>query len=103
MISSKQGSTIKKYKFYFQGKQIEIAKQYTYLGFTFISSSKKHKDIENRLKKASRVWFAMQRLLFRSKKRHVTLIYTLLKQLLSQLHFALVKAEAIVIKKAKLK
>ena len=37
----KQGATIRKFKFYFQGQEIEIVKQYTYLGFTFILSGKK--------------------------------------------------------------
>ena len=46
MIFNKQESTVKKHKFYFQGKQIEIVQQYTYLRFTFIPSGKKHKGIE---------------------------------------------------------
>ena len=33
----------KKHKFYFQGKEIEIVEQYTYLGFTFIRSDKNRK------------------------------------------------------------
>ena len=41
MIFNKQGATIKKFKFYFQGQEIKILKQYTYLGFTFIPSRKK--------------------------------------------------------------
>ena len=41
MIFNKQRATIKKFKFYFQGQEIEILKQYTYLGFTFIPSRKK--------------------------------------------------------------
>ena len=69
MIFNKQGSTVKKHKFYFQGKKIEIVGQYTYLGFTFIPSGKKHKGIENLLKKASKAWFAIQRLLFKSRKK----------------------------------
>ena len=64
MTFSKQGSTVKKHQFYLQGKEIEIIKQYTYFGFTFIPSGKKHKDIENLLKKVSKAWFANQSLLF---------------------------------------
>ena len=37
---NKQGATIRKFKFYFQGQEIEIVKQYTYPGFTFIPSGK---------------------------------------------------------------
>ena len=35
MAFNKQGATISKFKFYLQGQEIEIMKQYTYLGFTF--------------------------------------------------------------------
>ena len=45
MIFNKQGGTIRKFKFYFQGQEIEIAKQYTYLGFKFIPSGKNSKDL----------------------------------------------------------
>ena len=74
IIFNKKGSTVKKYKFYYQVKEIEIVKQYTYLRFTFIRLGKKHKRIENFLKKASKVksmvciskvWFGIQRLLFK--------------------------------------
>ena len=44
---SKHVSTVKKHKFYFQGKEIEIAEQCIYLGFIFIPSGKKHRGIEN--------------------------------------------------------
>ena len=54
MIFNKQGSTVKKHKFYFQGKEIDIVKQFGYLGFTFLPSDKKHKDTENLLEKASK-------------------------------------------------
>ena len=42
MISNKQGATIRKFKFKFQVQEIEIVKQYKYLGFTIIPSGKKH-------------------------------------------------------------
>ena len=47
MIFNKQGATIRKFKFKFEGQEIEIVKQYTYLGFTFLPSGKKHRGIEN--------------------------------------------------------
>ena len=40
IIFDKQGNTIKKCKFYYSGKVIEIASQYNYLGFTFVPSGK---------------------------------------------------------------
>ena len=54
MIFNKQGATIRKFKFYFQGQEIEIVKQYTYLGFTFIPSGKKHQGIENLINTAKK-------------------------------------------------
>ena len=52
MIFNKQGGTTKKLKFYFQGQEREIVKQYTHIGFTFIPSGRKHKEIENLITKA---------------------------------------------------
>ena len=46
MIFNKQGATIKKFKFYFQGQKIEILKQCTYLVFTFITSKKNIKELK---------------------------------------------------------
>ena len=37
---------IRKFKFYFQGREIEIVKQYIYLGFSFISSGKYTKEFK---------------------------------------------------------
>ena len=67
MTFNKQGSIVKKHKFHFLEKEIQIAKQCTYLRFTFIPSGKKHEDIENLFKKALKVWLPIQRLLFKSK------------------------------------
>ena len=42
---------LRKFKFSFERKEIEIVKQYTYLGFTFMSSGKRHQRIENSVNK----------------------------------------------------
>ena len=52
MIFNKQGATIRKFQFYFQGQEIEIVKQYAYLGSTFIPSRNKHQGIGNLINKA---------------------------------------------------
>ena len=67
MIFNKQGTTTKKFKFYFQGQEIEIVKLYTYLGFTFISFGKKHQRTENLMSKAKKSWFIIQRFLYKSE------------------------------------
>ena len=71
MIFNKQGATIRKFKFYFQGQEIEIVKQYTCLGFTFIPPGKKHKGIENLINKAKKSWFILQRFLYKSEGKTV--------------------------------
>ena len=71
MIFNKQGATIRKFKFYFQGQEIEIVKQYTYLVFKFIPSGKKHQGIENLTNKAKMTWFILQRFLYKSEGKTV--------------------------------
>ena len=46
MVFNKQEATLRKFKFYFQRKQIKIVKQYTYLGLTFIPSRKNTKELK---------------------------------------------------------
>ena len=55
MIFNKQRATISKFKFYFQGQEIEIVKQCTYLGFTFIPSGKKQQGTENLVNKVKSI------------------------------------------------
>ena len=57
IIFNKHGANIKKFKFYYRDKEIEIAKQYTYLGFTFIPSEKKQVGIDNGINKARSLVF----------------------------------------------
>ena len=71
MIFSKQGATTRNFKFYIQGQEIEIVKQYTYLGFTFIPSGKKHQGIEYLINKEKRLWFILQRFLYKTEGKSV--------------------------------
>ena len=43
---------MRKFKFYLQGQEIQIVKQYAYPGFTYILSGKKHRRFENLINKA---------------------------------------------------
>ena len=70
IIFNKQGANIRKFKFYYRDKEIEIAKQYTYLGFTFIPSGKKQVGIDNLINKARKVWFSIQKMLHKSNKKN---------------------------------
>ena len=65
MIFNEQGATKRKFKFYFQEREIEIVKQYTYQGFKFIPSGK-NQEIENLMNKAKKSWFIRQRFLYTS-------------------------------------
>ena len=71
MIFNKQEATIRKFKFYFQGQEMELVKQYTYVGFSFIPSGKKHQRIENLINKAKKSWFILRRFLHKSKEKTV--------------------------------
>ena len=71
MIFNKQGATIKKFKFFFKGEEIDVVNQYTYLGFTFIPSGKKHVGIENLIKKGKKAWFSIQKMLNKSKEKTI--------------------------------
>ena len=83
MIFNKQGATIRKLKFYFQGQEMEIVKQYTYKGFTSIPSRKKRQRIENLINKAKTSWFILRRFLHKSREKtantYLNLIDTTIK------------------------
>ena len=81
MIFNKQGSVIRKFKFYYRRKEIDITNQYTYLGFTFIPSGKKHVGIENLLKKGKKAWFSIQKMLSKSKEKTVSTYFKLIDSL----------------------
>ena len=72
MIFNRHGTTTKKFKFYFQGQEIEIVKQETYLGFKFIpSGKKKHQGITNLINKWKKSWLILQQFLYKSEGKSV--------------------------------
>ena len=82
IVFNKQGANMKKFKFYYDGREIETARQYTYLGFTFIPSGKKHVGIENLLNKAKKAWFSIQKILHKSKEKTVDTYLKLIDSLI---------------------
>ena len=92
MIFNKQGATIRKFKFYFQGQEIEIVKQYTCLGFTFIPPGKKHKGIENLINKAKKSWFILQRFLYKSEGKTVNTYLNLIDTTIKPVVFGVCKS-----------
>ena len=71
IIFNKQGANIKKFKFFYRGREIETAKRYTYLGFIFTPSGKKQAGIENLINKARKAWFSIQKMLHKSKEKTI--------------------------------
>ena len=69
MIFNKQGSLIKKYKFYFNNNIIENVREYKYLGFTFTCSGLDIKGKCNLLKQAKKAWYAIKHYLQKSENR----------------------------------
>ena len=67
-------------------------KEYTYLGFKFIPSGKKHLGIENLINKAKKSWFILQRFLCKSEGKTPNTYLNLTDTTLNQLYFMLAKA-----------
>ena len=86
LIFNKQGAFINKVKFFIRGREIESVNQYNYLGFTLISSGKKHMGIENLINKGRRAWFSIQRMISKSEEKtvqtHSKLVDSLIKPIL---------------------
>ena len=60
-----------KINFFIRGRKNENARQYTYLGFTFASSGKKHVSPENLINKARIVWFLIKKMVSKSSEKTV--------------------------------
>ena len=71
MIFNKQGSLIKKHKFFYKEKLIENVKHYKYLGFTFSLSGLDNLGTTNLLKQAKKAWFAIQQTLTKSVNKNL--------------------------------
>ena len=60
-----------KINFFIRGRKNENARQYTYLGFIFASSGKKHASPENLINKAQKVWFLIKKMVNKSSEKTV--------------------------------
>ena len=61
MIFNKQGSVMKKHQLFYKNKPVEIVKQYTYVGFTFVPSGRKQVGIDNLINKGKKLGFQFKR------------------------------------------
>ena len=71
VIFNKQGSLIKKYKFWYKNNIIENVQQYKYLGFTFTCSGSNNVGINNLITQAKKAWFAIQYYISGSKNKNI--------------------------------
>ena len=67
-------------------------KQYTYLGFKFIPSGKKHLGIENLINKAKKSWFILQRFLYKSEGKTVNTYLNLIDTTIKPVVFGVCKS-----------
>ena len=72
MIFNKQGSAIKRYKFFYKNAAIENVKEYKYLGFIFTCSGSDNAGITNLLKQAKKAWYAIRYYLRTSKNKQIS-------------------------------
>jgi hypothetical protein len=72
VIFNKQGSLIKKHKFYYKNRlKIENVKEYKYLGFLFTCSGSDNAGTNRLLSQAKEAWFAIQYYLKTSEKQKI--------------------------------
>ena len=71
MIFNKQGSLIKKLKFYYNNKLIQNTKEYKYLGFTFSCSGLDNAGIQTLLNQAKKAWYTIQQSLSKSINKNL--------------------------------
>ena len=71
MIFNKQGSLIKKHKFFYNGQIIQNTKEYKYLGFVFSCSGSDNAGISNLLNQAKKAWYAIRQLMSKSMNKNI--------------------------------
>ena len=71
VLFNRQGSLIKKHKFHFKQKDIEIVREYKYLGFIFACSCSTTTGITNLINQAKKAWFTIRLYLSSSKNKKI--------------------------------
>ena len=71
MIFNKQGSLIKKYKFFFKSTIIESTNEYKYLGFIFSNSRSTEKGTSSLINQAQKAWFSIRYYLSSSNQKYI--------------------------------
>ena len=77
MVFREKGIKVKNEHFYLGNLQVMATKEYTYLGITINTSGHLKTGIDNLIDRARRAWFAILRILWKSKKRNIDTYITL--------------------------
>ena len=71
VIFNKQGSLIKKHKFFYKKQLLQNTREYKYLGFTFSCSGLDNLGILNLLKQATKAWYTIQQPFSKSMNKNL--------------------------------
>ena len=77
ILFNPQGSLITKHSFLFKSNNIELTKQYTYLGFIFSCSGSTIVGVTNLINQAQKAWFSIKYYLSSSKNKNIDTYLTL--------------------------
>ena len=77
ILLNRQGSLIKKHSFLFMSNNIEVTKQYKYLGFIFSGSGSTIVGVRNLINQAQKAWFSIKYYLSSSKNKNIDAYLTL--------------------------
>ena len=76
IIFNRQGSLIKKNSFLFMSNNIEVTKQYKYLGFIFSCSGSTIVWVRNLINQAQKAWFSIKYYLSSSKSKNIDILHS---------------------------
>ena len=87
MIFREKGVKVINEDFYLDNFQLMATKEYTYLGISINASGHLKTGIDNLIDKARRAWFAVQKILWKSKKRNIDTFITLFNNIIKPIAF----------------
>ena len=77
ILFNRQGSLIKNHSFLFRSNNIEVTKQYKYLGFIFSCSGSTIVGVRNLINQAQMAWYSIKYYLSSSKNKNIDTYLTL--------------------------
>ena len=77
VLFNRQGALIKKHNFTYKQKNVEVVREYKYLGFVFTCSGSTNTVITNLINQAKKTWFSIQYYLSSSKDKNINMFLKL--------------------------